>query len=117
MADEEKKPIAVAMIGTGDGIKKDMIATTPGHGPDLAVTVIGPLLAIAIRFANLFLTTLVGLVSAGMVSDVIPVDDFAQLVIACSKLSVSVAGLGAIKDAVTIFSRLEQKFPLSTGSV
>ena len=109
-------PVTVTVIGT-DGLHKDTVATTPGLQPNLIITVIGPVLAIVIRFGNLFLTTLVGLVSAGMVSDVIPAGDFAQLVLACAKLSVSVAGLGAIKDTVTIFGRLEQKFPLSTGSV
>lgn len=112
--------VPVTIIGTmADTVPKTgTIATTPGaQQPNLVVTVITPLAAILIRFANSYLTMLVGLVTAGMASDIIPATDFVHLVGACAKLSLAGAGLGLLKDCVTIFGRLEQRFPLSSGSV
>lgn len=114
------EPVTVAVIGTGDvsRLASGTEATTPGpHEPNLVVQIVTPLMAIAIRFLNAYFTMLVGLVTAGMATDIIPASDFGQLVIACAKLSVAGAGLGALKDIVTIFGRLEGKYPLSTGNV
>ncbi len=83
-------PVVVTMVGTGDGggspLTSGTQAKTPDHQPDLVVNVVTPALAIAVRFVNLFLTTIV-------------------------------ATMGLLKDLVTIFSGLERKFPLASGSV
>lgn len=117
-------PVAVTVIGTGSAvagpnpIETGTVATTPAaHQPNLVVQVISPLMAILIRFVNAYLTILVGLVAAGMTSDVIPYSDFGSLVWKCAGLSVAGAGLGFLKDLVTIFGRLEGKYPLLTGNV
>lgn len=117
-------PVKVTVIGQGDvsGGPAPMItgtiATTPlTHQPNLVAIVVSPLLAILIRFGNNYLTILVGLIGAAMVSDVIPYTDFVNLVTKCAGLSVAGAGFSALKDMVTIFGRLETKFPLLTGSV
>jgi hypothetical protein len=113
-------PVAVTMIGgTGDGAisKEKILATTPEQHANLLITVVSPLMALLIRFINSYLTILVGLVAAGMSSDVIPAKDFGDLVLRCAGLSLAGAGLGALKDLVTIFGKLESKFPLLTGNV
>lgn len=112
-------PLQVTVIGTGDGkmIDSGTVATTPKNQPNMIVTVVSPLVAIGVRFVNAFLTILSGLIAAEMVTNVIPYDNFGTLVIACAKLSISGAGVGLIKDLVTVFGRLEHKFPLLTGSV
>lgn len=102
--------------GTGSG-GQTIIADTPNNMPNVAVRFINPIVAVAVRFATAFLTTLSGLVLAGMVSDVIPAKDFLDLVLQCSKLSIAGAGVGLIKDLITIFKNLEGKYPLLTGSV
>jgi hypothetical protein len=113
-------PVAVTIIGTGDGAAPitGTVAVTPGpQHANLVVTVVGPLMAIAIRFANTYLTILVGLVAAGMTSAIIPAPDFLHLVLECAKLSIAGAGVGLLKDLVTVFAKLEGKYPLATGSV
>ena len=95
----------------------ETIATTADHMPDLVVRVISPLVAIAIRTINTYLTILTGLVAAGMTSDAIPSDDFTHLVVKCAGLSVAGAGVGLLKDFVTMFAKLESKYPLLTGNV
>lgn len=109
--------IKVAVVGTGDGGIQNGLATTLGPAPNLLVTVVGPVAAIVVRFVNVFFTVLSGLVSAGMVTNVLPVDDFQALVVVSSKLAVSAATFGMFKDIVTIFGRLETKYPLLTGSI
>lgn len=120
----ELRPVAVTVIGTGPvaagpaPLQTGVVATTPAqHQPNLLVTVVSPLMAIAVRFVNNYLTILVGLIAAGMTSDVIPSADFASLVLKCAGLSVAGAGLGLLKDLVTIFGKLEGKYPLLTGNV
>ena len=116
-------PIAVTVVGTGSGKALDMpgvglVATTPAeHQPNVLVNVISPVVALSIRFANMYLTILVGLVAAGMTSDAIPYTDFASLVWKCAGLSVAGAGLDLGKNLITIFGRLESRYPLLTGNV
>lgn len=127
MPDPEKKtdgnvlePVKVTVIGTqqDDIPANGTLATTPkSTQPNLIVIAVQPIVAILVRFANSYLTMLVGLVTAGMATNIIPAGDFADLVLSCAKLSLAGAGLGFLKDLVTVFGRLENKFPLLTGSV
>jgi hypothetical protein len=122
---EPLEPVAVTVVDTGHApdvtLKTGTVAATPGtQTPNLIVTVVGPARAILVRFVNQFLTTLVGLVGAAMTpagAAVLPATDFYHLVLNCAALSVAGAGFGALKDLVTIFGRLESKYPLLTGSV
>jgi len=114
------EPIQVAVIGTGDGkrLPSGTEATTEGqHQPNLVVQVVTPMLAIAIRFVNTFLTALLGILMGAMASNVIEASDFLHLVYKCAGLSVAGAGVGLIKDLITVFGKLEQKNPLLTGSI
>lgn len=113
-------PIGVTVIGTGDGNKVEdgTIAQTPSNqSPNLAVRVIKPLTAIAVRFANVYLGSLLGLITAGMMTDKLPVSDFVSLVWLSAELALPGALLWLLKDVVTVFARLEGKYPLLTGSV
>lgn len=118
------EPVAVTVIGTGSAVggpaplATGVEAVTPAQSqPNLLVLVVSPIAAILIRFANTYLTVLVGLVGAGLTSDAIPYSDFFDLVLRCAGLSVAGAGLGLLKDCATVFGRLETKYPLLTGSV
>lgn len=131
MTDEQKTtesrelhPVPVTVIGTGSATAGPAPLTTgttaitaAEHQPNLLITVISPIAAILIRFINSYLTVLVGLVAAGMTSDVIPYTDFLDLLLRCAGLSVAGAGLGLLKDIVTVFSGLERRYPLQTGAV
>ena len=114
-------PVHVAMIGTGDGgIENGVTAHTPAYSPNVIIRVVTPLVAVVIRFVNLYLVTLVGLIGAAMTplgNEVLPSHDFVALVKTCADLSLGAAGFGFLKDLVTVFGKLEGKFPLLTGSV
>lgn len=120
---EAVAPVPVAIIGTGDGgspLTSGVTAVTPDHQPNLIVTIVTPLVAILVRFINQFLTTLVGLVGAGMTpagGRILHADDFVHLVLTCASLSVAGAGFALIKDCVTVFGRMESRYPLITGSI
>jgi hypothetical protein len=117
------EPVQVAVIGTGDGsrLTTGVEAKTEGsHEPNIVVTVVGPLFAILIRFANAYLTTLVGLLTAGVTpagGKILYTSDFYHLVLTCASLALAGPGLAFFKDLVTVFGRLESKYPLLTGSV
>jgi len=125
MTDELKpaapQPVVVTVVDTGghgdSALTSGITGTTAAHLPDLVVTVIGPLAAIAIRFVNAYLTTLVGLITAGMATDIIPAADFWHLVLACAQLSFADAGLAALNYCLSHFLTLESKYPLGTGSI
>lgn len=114
-------PVTVTMVGTGSGgaapIPSGTVLSTPDHQPNLIIKVVTPVKAITIRFINSYLTMLVSLVGAGMTTNIIPASDFLHLVYKCMALSLASAGLGLLKDLVTIFGKLEQTNPLLTGSV
>ena len=117
---EVVQPVVVSVIGgTGDGgLKQDTVATTPGSQPNLVVQVVTPIVAVAVRFINTYLVTLSGLIVAGgVLTKAIPAGDFIALVKVCGGLSLGVAGVGLIKDLATVFSGLEKRFPLASGSV
>jgi len=114
------EPMVVSIVGTGDGSKlaSGTIATTPGaHQPNVIVQVVTPIAALGIRFANAYVTTLVGLVTVGVTTDALPAQDFAHLVVKCCSLSLAGPGVALGKDLITILGRLERKYPLLTGSV
>jgi hypothetical protein len=97
-----------------------VMAQTPDHHPDLVVTFITPALAILVRFINTFLVQFVGLLVAAMTpagGHLLYTSDFFHAVMVCANLALPGAGLGLAKDLVTIFGRLEGKYPLLTGSV
>ena len=97
-----------------------MVARTPDHHPDLVVSFITPALAILVRFVNTFLVQFVGLLVAAMTpagGHVLYTHDFLHAVVLCANLALPGAGLGLAKDLVTIFGRLEGRYPLLTGSV
>jgi hypothetical protein len=113
-------PVAVTVIGTseaGSPLTTGTVATTPDHQPNIAIRVVTPLMAIVVRFANAYLTMLVGLIGVGMTSNAIPAPDFLHLVLKCAGLSIAGAGFGLLKDLVTVCGKLEGKYPLMTGSV
>jgi hypothetical protein len=119
------EPVHTTVIGVGNASQEFLpsgtIATTPGAAqPNLIINVITPLVAILVRFGNLFGTTLVGLLVAAMTpagGKLLYTHDFWSMLLTCANLSLPVAALGFIKDLVTIFGRLENKFPLLTGKV
>lgn len=115
---EHLAPITVAMIGTGDGRTPYGVIETPGeHKPNLLIMVVSPLAAILIRFANSYVTALLGLVTVGLTTDAIPAADFYSLVVRCAGLSLAGPCVALGKDLVTILGNLEKKYPLLTGSI
>lgn len=119
----EDMNIAV-IAGTGDGRLPahldGTIAATPGSdNPNIVVTVVQPLMALLIRAGHLFLMTFVSTISAaGVTGDaLIQSTDLADLAQKATWLAAVTTGVSALKDLVTIFGRLESKFPLSTGNV
>jgi hypothetical protein len=102
-----------------DGVINGTIARTPAGQPNLLVNVVPPMVAIAVRFANSFLTTFVGLITAagiGVGAGAIGAD-FETVLQASAVSSLVVAGVETLKNLITIFGRLEGKYPLATGSI
>ncbi len=117
----ETPPVSVTIIGTGDGgapLPCDgTVIQTPGAQPNLIVQVVTPIVALVIRFLNVYLGMVIGLLGTAMTSNAIPAPDFAHLFMKCAGLAIGGAVVLSLKDIVTIFSGLEKKFPLATGSV
>lgn len=127
MADDQKvtesrpvAPLTIPIVAMGDAsrLPRDVEIETPGaHQPNVKMRVVQPVVAIAIRFTNTFLTTLLGIVLGGMSSNIIPFSDFQDLLLKSCGLALTGATVGMLKDLVTIFGRLEQKNPILTGNV
>lgn len=113
------------IAGTGDGrLPTELHGTllpTPGSAnSNIVAIVVQPLVALLVRTIHTYLTTLVGLVTAAMTpygQAIMPTSDFFDLLQKTALLALVPAIVGLLKDCLTIFGRLEGKFPLMTGSV
>ena len=116
-------PVAVTIIGTGDGKSPSLagtIATTPGQQPNLLINVVTPFMAIMVRFGNTFCVAFSGALAAGGLTGqtgIVPHGDIGDLIKSAALIALITAGVGMIKDSATVFSGLEKKFPLASGSV
>lgn len=112
-------PVTVTAVTTGDASRlSDLVIETPGtHQPNLIVQAIPPLLALAVRFAKTFGVAWLGIVTGAMSSTILPFTDFQDLAVKACGLSLAGAVVGLVKDLITVFGRLEQKYPLLTGNV
>lgn len=124
MGTDQVPPVNIAIVGTethqGGGVAptpSGTIAITPDSQPNLKINVITPAVAIAVRAANLFLTTFLGLLTAAGVGVDGMHGDFQTVVSKAAMASLIVAGLGTVKNIVTVLGRLEGKYPLATGSI
>lgn len=117
---DQAQPVTISIVGTGntsgggvaptpDGTE----AVTPGAQPNLLVNVVPPVIAIAVRFVNQFLTAFAGFIGVDFVSP----DLFSLDLRSMALLALSAATIGLLKNLVTVFGRLEGKYPLYTGSI
>lgn len=119
---EQMVPVTIISTGTGDGatpIKSGTVAETPGPQPNVVFNVVRPIVAIAVRFGHTFLLTFsgaIGLSLTPMAGEVLPADLEQRLKYA-AVLGLSAACAGLVKDLITIFGNLENRFPLMTGNV
>jgi len=117
--------VPVAIIGTqatqpgAAPIETGTRGITPDHQPNLIVQVVTPIVALVVRFVNMYLTTFLGLLTlAGVTGDkVLPVTDLESAVRIAAWGALVTAAFGLVKNLVTIFGKLEGKFPLLTGSI
>lgn len=110
-------PVTLTVIGTGDGLVNCTTARTPPDQPNIIIQVVAPVVAIAIRFVNVYLGMIVGLLATAMTSNAIPAPDFGHLILKCAGLAIGGAVVLSLKDLVTVFTGWEKKFPLASGSV
>lgn len=112
----ETATVTVLAIGTGTGTGSptpaQLVETPAGH-KDVIIKFITPLVAITVGFVVTFLTVLLAVIAAASASpDMIPFADFLQLVTKASKVALTGATLNLLKDLLTLFTSLRQKFPL-----
>ena len=124
MSDDPKAPVTISIVGTGDGAgggvaptPSGTVAVTPDHQANLLINVVNPAIAIVVRAATLFLTTFVGLLTAAGIGVGPAGQDFQHVLASAAMASFIVAGMGTLKNLVTVFGRLEGKYPLATGSI
>lgn len=111
--------VATPTAAAVEGVISGTVAKTPTGQPNLLVNVVPPLQAIAVRFVNSFLTTFLGLITAagiGVSTNAVSAD-LATVVKASVVSALVVGGVEVVKSLVTIFGKLENKYPLATGSI
>jgi hypothetical protein len=111
-------PVPITVVSSASNIPAEVV--TPANQPNIRLNVIAPAVAIFVRFLHSFFTALVGLVIAGLTPEggrLLYTSDFYHLVVTCASLAIPAAGVGLLKDLVTVFGRLEGKYPLFSGSV
>ncbi len=123
-------PVTVTVIGNEDRRATDTpltsgtVATTPDHLPDVIVNVVQPAVAIGVRFAFMFVKSLLGFMTIAMIPPgTNPVMlamhgmDFQHLLWSSMGLAIAPTVYDLIQSLVTVLGRLESKYPLATGSI
>lgn len=124
---DEVKVVAVS-TGGGQSLQPGtkIEAVTPAAQPNIAVQVIGPLAAVVVRFGHLYLVTLLGIITGGLAvgstdpnntTALLHYIDFADLLWKSAAFSLTTPVIGLLKDLITIFGKLEARFPFLTGQV
>ena len=113
------EPVKVTIIGTGDGtsLETGTVALTPKGQSNLIAIVVNPVIALLVRFLHAYGAALVGLLVGIPATGEVPFSDFWDLLVKSSTLALAGPCIALVKDLVTIFARLENKYPLWTGSV
>lgn len=98
--------------GTGNGTPMQVVETPEGH-KNVAIKFVTPLMAITVGFVVTFLTVLLAVVAAaGTAPDLLPFNDFRQLLEKSATIALSSACFNLLKDLLTLFTALKNKFPL-----
>lgn len=125
----ESDSIKVAIIsgtGTGDGNTAQLhgkIIQTPGSAKNIVPIIVTPIIAILVRFGHAYLSAVVALMGGIPLADkigdvpIVPFHDFTDLFVKSLTLAAAGPSLELLRDVVTIFSRLKEKYPLLTGNV
>ncbi len=121
-------PVLLTLIGSKNDLTpvEGTVAITPGtHQPNIVVQrIITPFVAITVRFANTFATSVLGfmtlqMVPAGSNQVMLAIHglDFYHLLLTGAGVALAPAGYDLLRNIVTILGKLEQKYPLMTGTV
>lgn len=122
----EAPPVTISIVGTGSttggGVAptpSGTIAETPNGQPDLLVNVVPPIIALLVRAGNVFITAGLGaLTTAGLGATAgaatLPPGTAWKVALTAALVA---SGIETAKNLVTIFGRLEGKYPLATGSI
>ena len=119
MADPDKlnepTPIVVTVAASTMGTGPGTIETPAGHA-NIVVKVVQPLTILAVRALRVFLQTLLGLVTAGLVTPTaLPTKDFVHLLALCASLSLAPAVVCIIQNMIELLARFDQKNPTLAG--
>jgi hypothetical protein len=103
--------VAASTLGTGPGT----IITKAGEA-NIVVKVVQPLVIVLVRAMRVFLQTLLGLLTAGLVTPkALPAADFIHLLGLCAGLSLAPAVVCVIQNAIELLGKLDQSFPTLAG--
>jgi hypothetical protein len=113
------EPIVVTVVGKGPEVgESGTIASTPEGQANLVTRVITPAKALAIRFLHRFVDTIVG---AEALQNIDSLTGWQAIPHSSYKVILAFAAVtaiwGLLRDCGTVLTRLEGKFPLSTGNV
>lgn len=106
-------PTVVAISSTPAFPPAQYLVTAPGV-PNVAITIVTPIVAIIVRAAKAYLQTLTGLLAAGglgMAPSVLPAGDFMNLFWKCAALSVASGIMSILTNMTLLMTTLSDKFP------
>ncbi len=122
-------PVEVTVIGTGTGnggtpIPSGTVLQTPDHQPNVLYNVISPARAIAVRVAFMFAKSVFGFMTLAMIPpgsnqvlQALHALDTWHIVVMSAGLAIAPTAIDLAQSLVTVLGKLEQKYPLMTGSV
>lgn len=113
----EEKPVVVTVSAASvpPSIAQGTLITPVGQ-PNVTLKIVQPVTIIAVRAFRTFLQTLLGLLTAGLISpSTLGASDFLHLLGMCASLSLAPAIICIIQNMIELAARFDQSHPTITS--
>lgn len=107
----EASTAQVVVTTVSNDLPTNTIAKTAVHLPDVLVRTVTPLAAIFVRTARVYVQSLLGLLTGGAITGMLPAHDFLTLLRLSAGLALGPAIICALQNAGELLGRIDQKFP------
>lgn len=116
MTPHEKPVVVTVSANSLPASSEPGVILTPAGQPNVYLKVIEPVTIVGVRALRTFLQTLLGLLTAGLISPTtLGASDFGHLLLTCASLSVAPAVICIIQNVIELMAKFDQSHPTMTS--
>ncbi len=109
-------PEELVVVRTNDmTIPSGLVGITPNTHKNVLIQVINPLTTMLVRALKVFIQSIVFLMPAVSVTNLLPASDFGHRLFVASSLSIGIAGMSILNSFLEILTDWDKKHPTLVG--